>query len=1128
MQTSPSGLLFSATDLVNYLECGHLTALDQIHLTTPLPRSEDSEEALLFQNKGHAHEAAFLDILRTRHGSVVDIRAAKLGIDNAVQATLDAMRGGAPVIYQASLRSGNLIGHADFLYKVPGKSSLGDFHYEVADTKLARSPKAKFLIQLCFYSDLLEKSQGVAPAMTHVVLGDGTELSYRLADYAHYYREALARFLAFASAAGGGTYPDPCERCEICHWRGLCEERRRKDDHLVQVANITKVQIRRLAGSGIGTLERLAKAPATPVPPHMHRDTFARLCAQARLQLARRETGADQLELLPTATGRGLGFDHLPPFDDGDLFFDMEGDPLENGGLEYLFGVAWMEQGNLRYRAFWAHDRAGEKRAFEAFMDFLAARLAAHPRLHIYHYAPYEKTALQRLMCLHGTREAEVDELLRRGTLVDLYRVVRESIRVSEPRYSIKNLEAFYMGPRSGAVKDAGASIVYYERWKESRDPAILEAIRAYNEYDCRSTNQLRQWLAGLRDKAGPALPATPPPVETAPAAPSERLLSIEATLEKYRASLIAPLPSDPLAWTGEHHLGDLTFSLLDFHRRAAKPEWWALFARMEMTEEELIEDVECIAGLELDPSRPPRPDKKSIAYTYRYPEQEFKLKNGDDCTRADTAEKLGKVSIDEPTRTVHIRIGNSRPAPPVRFSIGPGGPLDTDTLRLAIPRFAESLAGNARSYPALEAVLRRETPRIRGLAPGAAIIEEGKPLLPQAIDAIARLEQSTIFIQGPPGAGKTYAGSRIIAELLRRGKKIAVSANSHKVIHNLLDAVIEAAKAAGTGFRGVKKATARNADTEFDGDMFTNMYLNRDIDTAEFDLVAGTAWLFADPRFDQAFDYLFLDEAGQVALANLVATGTCAKNIVLLGDQMQLGQPIQGAHPGRSGESALEYLLDGRATIAAGQGIFLKTSWRMHPDVCRFISAAVYDGRLEPEPRNASRHLVLGKAAHPALRETGVRFVPVAHEGCSQRSEEEATLVAELVHSLLAQSFTDENGNTRPMTLANILVVAPYNMQVNLLRERLPDGARIGTVDKFQGQEAEAVIVSMATSSEEYLPRNIEFLFSKNRLNVAISRAKCLSLVLASPNLLTVSCRTPEQMALVNTLCWVKSYSAD
>jgi uncharacterized protein len=363
---------------------------------------------------------------------------------------------------------------------------------------------------------------------------------------------------------------------------------------------------------------------------------------------------------------------------------------------------------------------------------------------------------------------------------------------------------------------------------------------------------------------------------------------------------------------------------------------------------------------------------------------------------------------------------------------------------------------------------------------------------------------------------------------LLKKGYRIGVSSNSHKAINNLLHGIEKAAKEQNFVFCGVKKSTKDNLDSYVNGEYIQDAFENKEIikmlrHRQDCKLIAGTAWLFADQGMDQELDYIFVDEAGQVAVANLVAMGTSAKNIVLLGDQMQLGQPIQGVHPGRSGESSLEYLLNGLSTIPPERGIFLATTWRMHPDVCQFISDAVYDGRLHPESHNVNQVLVLNKDALPTILPSGIRYIPIEHDACSQRSREEATLIGELVNNLLKQCYQDKKGRIPPMTLDNILIVAPYNMQVNLLKSILPDGARVGTVDKFQGQEAEVVIVSMTTSSGEYLPRFIEFLYSKNRLNVAISRAKSLAIFIANPALMSISCNTPEEMALVNTLCWVR-----
>ena len=1113
-------LLHSATDLTRFLECEHLTTLDLqalLHPESAPKQCEYDDEAELVQAHGMAHEVRYLEKLRQAGRQITELKDVLGGLAQSVAETTAAMVRGDEVIYQAAMMHGSFSGYADFLLRVPGASSLGDWHYEIADTKLARSPKTKFLVQLCFYADLVAKIQGVPPNYVHLCFGDGSERSFRTADYSAYYAKVQEGYLGFVqgllTSAGPVTYPAPVSHCGLCGWREVCDQRWVEDDHLSQVANITQVQIRRLQEAGVSTLASLAKVPLESKIPKVHPDVLARLRQQARLQLFKRETGENRFEMLPVEEEKGLS--RLPKPDAGDLFFDMEGDPFEVGGLEYLFGVGVIEQGGFQFHDFWAHTRAEERTAFEAFMDFVTGHLKAHPAAHIYHYAAYEATALKRLMSMHGTRGAEVDSLLRRGKLVDLYKVVREGVRVSEPKYSIKNMETFYAEIRAGEVKNAGASIVWYERWKETRDPQLLADIRDYNEDDCRSTWQLREWLLGLRpaglgwfsvDGENPDLEAERKPWEI--------------QLETYRRALVDPLPQDAEAWDDQAHLCETSYQLLDFHRREAKPQWWAMFARMEMTEEELLEDTECLAGLTLDPKNPPVPDKRSVIYTYLYPEQETKLRTGSPVTEASNGMNLNDLTLSEEEQSVVLRVSEKRPLPD-RLSLGPGAPIKTDVMQTALVRFADSLIAGNHHYPALESMLRRDLPRLQGRALGAPIVTNADPLLPAVIRAVADLDDSYLFIQGPPGAGKTFTGSRVIVEMLRQGKRIAIASNSHKAIHNLLTAIEKVAREDNYTFQGAKKGNADDPDTHFQGQFIRNVKSAGDISPKD-QLVAGTAWLFSRPEFDQTFDYLVVDEAGQVTLANLIAMGTCAHNLVLLGDPMQLGQPTQGVHPGHSGESGLEYLLQDRATVPPDRGIFLPTTWRMAPALCQFISDAVYDGRLEPEGANHLQKLVLSVAADLILIEAGIRFLPTAHQGNSQRSQEEAARIKTLYQSLLQQEFQDRHGVQRRIGLEDILVVAPYNLQVNLLRKTLPSGARVGTVDKFQGQEAPVVIVSMATSSEEDLPRDIGFLFSKNRLNVAISRAQCLAVVVASPGLLTVNCSTVEQMALVNLMCWI------
>lgn len=831
--------------------------------------------------------------------------------------------------------------------------------------------------------------------------------------------------------------------------------------------------------------------------------------------------------LLPKIDAGLRGFERLPEPNPGDMYFDMEGDPLEEGGLEYLFGLYVVDDGEEKFIPFWAHNRAEEKRAFEQFMDYVTERLRRFPDAHIYHYASYEVTALKRLMSSHGTREAEVDNLLRLGKLVDLYKVVREALLISESSYSIKYVEKFYLEQRTGDVTNAGASIIYYEQWKKTGDEQLLADIAAYNRDDVISTFRLHKWLCELRPEGMQWAPKESPKEGQEQIKVGEKN-AVELRLEPFEAILLAGLDENEANWTEGQRHQVLTYQLLDFHRREMKPSWWAYYERKEMTDAELIEDVECIGGVTLDPQVQREKVKLSYRYTYRFPAQETKLR-GPKASDIFGDRQLSNLSVDVEQGRLSFTLGQKLDAPST-LALGPIFPVKQDVIVEAVFRYAESVCetveGKPTRFKAIEDLLMRRLPSITGVVTGEPLVDEAADLLPQVIATVAGMKATTLFLQGPPGAGKTYTGSRVIVALLKAGKRVGVSSNSHHAINNLLRGVELAAKKEGIQFSGVKKSDAEKEETLINGDFITDVFKNEQVSGSGCQLLAGTAWVFSREELEQELDYLFVDEAGQVSLANVVGMGTAAKNIVLLGDQMQLGQPTQGVHPGSSGESVLNYLLDGLSTIPPSQGIFLNKTFRMHPDICSFISDAIYDGRLKSHETTVNQGLFFHGAIPKLLAHSGLRFVPVQHDGNAQDSVEEADVVRELYASLLGQHFHAGPGRLEPLTPADILVVAPYNMQVNLLRQYLPAEARVGTVDKFQGQEAQVVIISMATSNGDYLPRNIEFLFSKNRLNVAISRAKSLALLVASPGLMSIRCKTPEQMALVNTLCWVEDVS--
>ncbi len=1044
------------------------------------------------------------------------------------------MRAGRDVIFQATFFDGRWRGHADFLLRVERPSALGDWSYEVADTKLARRVKAAALLQMCVYADRLEQLQGVAPESMYVVTGDGVRHPHRVADYAAYYRRIKASFEArvFGDGPAPITYPEPVDHCRVCRWYGLCADRRRADDHLSLVAGITRNQRTHLVDADLPTRHALGMSdPGTPIAD-IGQPALERIRSQARIQLEGEAAGQVLSELIapeppdPEASGparRGLAL--LPEPSPGDLFFDIESDPwaLEDG-LEYLFGVVDEVDGKANFTALWGHDRAGEKAMFETFVDRVIGRLNTDPNMHVYHYAPYEPTAVKRLMGRHATREDEVDRLLRGGVFVDLYRVVRQGVRVSTESYSIKQVEKLYMPVREGPVTDAGFSVVAYERWMESRDQAILDGIEAYNRDDCVSTWMLRGWLEGQRANAEQAFPeadwSRPSIVD---GAPNEELATAQAETAERARRLTEDVPADATERTEEQQARWLLAGLLDWHRREAKPQWWAWFTLRNASPDELYSSPDALAGLEFVADR--QTIKQSLVTRYKFdPAQEYKLKVGDEPIDPATGKSAGSVQEIEPAAgTIDLLRGRSRQGSHPAALI-PSQPFDTKLQRVALGQVADRVLASGIDgpgpYRAVRELLLRRPPRVVGLPEGATLAGGDEDVVAAARRIALGLDQTVLPIQGPPGSGKTYTGARMIVELVATGKRVGITATAHKAITNLVDATVAAAALEGIDLGVIQKGTI-DSGSRAPGVKLTNELgeVAPALAAGTHQVAAGTSWLFARPDMAGALDVLFVDEAGQLSLADVVAVGGAARSIVLLGDPNQLPQVSQGSHPDGAEASALEHLLGDAQTVAADRGLFLPTTRRLHPDICAFISEAFYEGRLKPHAETVRQRVGSGGF----VQGTGIRFVPVVHADNQARSREEAETVADAIRGLVGKHWTDQRGVTRDLTVEDVLVVAPYNAQVAEIVRRV--GAefgppRIGTVDKFQGQEAPIAIYSMATSTPEDAPRQMEFLYSGNRLNVAISRAQGVAILVCSPALLRVRCHTPAQMRLANALC--------
>jgi uncharacterized protein len=1089
MRNVDGQILLSASDLMRFMGCSHATMLDLSYLRGegPAPR-QDSDDAALLQRQGDAHEAAHLARLKASGISVVEI--ARSDLANNAETTRAALTEGPQIVFQGALLAGNWGGWSDFLERVERPSKLGRFSYEVTDTKLKRHPHPKHVLQLVLYSDLLTQIQGTAPEFAHVELGNGSRARLRLADYQAYARIARRRLEDFLDNPTP-TRPIPCIDCALCRWGDHCDSVWQAEDSLFNVANISRAQVKKLETAGIRTMQDLAGLdhPIRGVAENTRR----RLVTQARLQHARK-TGAPAFELRQPEPGKG--FDLFPAPQPGDLFYDIEGDPHYEGGLEYLHGV-WFDG---QFKAFWAHDHAAEARALSELLEFFRQRLMAYPSARIYHYAPYEITALRRLTAKYGIGEAFLDRLLRERRFVDLFAVVRGALIGSESNYSIKSMEAFYGRKRDGEVKTAGGSVVAYERWRDTGEQQVLDEIEDYNRIDCISTEELRDWLVSIR-------PAAPWPA----LAPDESAKEVEedADTQALRAKLMASgLPQDRQ---------DMLFNLGLFHKREAKPAKWAVFDSVGKDDDDLIDDLDALAGLEA--MGPATPVKRSMVRTYRFPPQETKLRAGRSATVPVVDGPPASVSIEEldrTARTIAVKVGPAKAHLLTdRLTLHPDWPLSTDVIALALRDVIADQCG-PRRLTAVGDLLARASPRLT-TGPRSDLLNGADPLA-GTIDAVAAMDGTVLPIQGPPGTGKTYVTARAILSLVRKGYRIGVASNSHEAVRNVLMGCLDAQDDSDRMQRYVRIAHKVGVGedgypADFTG--VTRSTSNDDPALTRASIVGGTAFFLARPEQELAFDWLFVDEAGQVGLPNLAAMARCARNIVLVGDPRQLPQVIQGAHPKPANLSCLEWMLGDHATIPPDRGIFLPVSRRMHPDVCAFISEQVYEGRLVSQA-DAARQGVRG-TSYPAA---GAFWVPIAHQGNAQTSPEEVAAIQATIRDLLSGSWSDKDDVSRPVRPSDIIVVAPYNAQVNALQDALPEQIRVGTVDKFQGQEAPICLVSMTASSVEGTPRGMDFLFSLNRINVAVSRAKGLALVFGAPRLREARCETVEQMRLVNTLC--------
>lgn len=1078
----------STSDLVGHLNCLHLTELDLAVAKGTLTKPQRWDPLLeILRERGRRHEAEFVEHLRARGLTTVEIGGVDI-TPQSVDETLKAMQSGAEVIIQAALRHDRWSGRADILRRVETPSKLGAWSYEIVDTKLARETKGGTVLQLCLYADLLEKMQGKAPEYVYVVAPwtDFEPQCFRFADYAAYYRRAKAATEDATESGMEPTYPEPKEHCDVCRWQDRCENRWRDDDHLCLVAGVTRNQTGELQAHGISTVAALAAMPS-PMPwkpQRGARESYEKARDQARMQIASRDAGELQYELLPVEPPYGLCM--LPEPCAGDVFFDIESDQfVGEHGLEYLFGYIYRgDAGDPVYVADWAFDREGERAIFERFIDFVTQCRAQYPDLHIYHFASYESGAIKRLMGRYASREDEVDNLLRGKVFVDLLAVVRNATRVGVESYSTKKLEPLYGFERQTALKDANIALSSLSAGLELGDVAAVSCedravIQGYNKDDCASTAALRDWLEARRaefESAGTSVPRPEPGQD----GPSEELGERQERIRQLVERLTSDIPADPEERSREQQARWILAFLLDWHRREQKATWWEYFRLKALTTDELVDERAAVANLTFVTEYIP-PRGRVPVHRYVFPQQDADLRVGDPLcmTGGDSVGSVHEVSTEH--RTIDIKKSGKSAA------IHPAGvykfkKFDHDDQADSLLRLGEYVAENGilgnGPLAAARGLLLNEPP-----LPGCDSLRlPGEASLDAAKRVVTSMDCGVFPIQGPPGAGKSYTGARVICYLVSKGKKVGITANSHKVIRGLLDEVLKAATEMEIDLRCIQKPESGNKEEDQERLIFAKN--NRDVFAAlassECQVAGGTSFLWSPADAEDVLDVLVVDEAAQMSLANVVAVAQSARTLVLLGDPQQLDQPTQGTHPDGAGVSSLEHVLGSAHTISADRGLFLEKTWRLHPEICEFNSELFYDGKLTSEAGCAQQRIISGGP----INGSGLRYLPVEHAGNMSASIEEANAIFVLVRSILEAGprWIDREGIEKDLRLEDILIITPYNAQVFGVHQRLP-GARIGTVDKFQGQEAPIESYSMATSTFADAPRGMEFLLQRQPL---------------------------------------------
>ena len=1150
MKIEKQNILTSPSDLNNFTLCKYHIKNDKLSFTNKLLKRKPKGDLELIIKLGFEHEKKHLNLFKNKFKKVKIIND-KSTENQRYKDTILALKEGFKIIHKAFLIEDTFRGEVDFLIRVETKSDIGAWSYEVWDTKIARKPQTRHVLQITAYSYMLGKLQGLLPKKMYLIGGDDEEHPYNVADFTDYFTYTRKVFLNFIKNMDKEKiYPEKCSHCKICRWYDECEKIWKKDNYINQIAGIRKTQIDRFKKENIITVEDLCSINLdNPNFKKINSNVLSNLKTKASLVQKKRVSGKSNYIITETESNKGLY--KLPKPNSADVFIDLEGYPFfGKRGFEYLHGLYLNTGKKMEFKYFWAKslNQKDEEENFIDLIEYLKKHFDKNPNAYLYHYNEYEKTALRNLSndfySVYPDGSHFIDKLQRLEKFVDLYRVVEQCMLTSEKDISLKTIETFYKKDRKASIKSAAESILLYNQWLSSKKESLKQDIINYNKDDCISTYELRDFLMKERPKDMPLFSLSED---------DQKEHEEEKEWEKKDKELIKNLEKKKNV-DNKEFINNLK-SIVGFHMRESKPEFWAMYDRKEKEHEDLVDDTTCIANC-IRTSDSPEKDKLSQLFKYKFQKQDYKLKEGDTgydilgtTTRTPPDKKTTGFSIKKITEvggdeylTLKVgkgiikRIGSM----PNQLTLGPGKPFATYDQQKALNRYLSSILDKKEEnkYKCINDFLNAEFPDITGIKKGENLINEKEDFVDQTVRVIQNLQSSCLAIQGPPGTGKTWISAKVIIELLKQGKKIGISSNSHKAINNLLKQIEDIAVKEKFEFKGIKKCSPDKEtgkikeDHIFNGktEMIHNTTSNIS-GSSDHSLFAGTLWYFSytgskkgeekPPIFDQSLDYMFIDEAGQVSLAGAIVLGVTSKNLILIGDQMQLANPIKGVHAGNSGKSCLEFLLQNNDTIPLNKGIFLKETRRLNKKICKFISERFYESRLKPH-EIAEKRKVHSKVKD--FENEGIFYIPIDHQGCSTSSDEEAKKIKVIYDQILESKYVEEDDKGKKISGLikhdNIMTIAPFNVQVGRLIKELGEKAKVGTIDKFQGQEAKVVFISFTSSDPENLPRHKDWFFSRNRLNVAISRSQSIAIVIFNPNLLLTACKKIDEMKLVNNFC--------